>query len=385
MGDGYRRGVVVDRRARRVLKTAVAGGLLALTVVGAPLVTLAQSVAFAGGGQIGGDRYEYAAAPYALPYEDAVYTYATGKDGKGYYAEYEGGEWSSWRGWEDQTAAYVWQPVAAAYGGAQHVFYDGADGSYYHNAYDGSDWSGWSAVGGDYQFPYAPYANEYDGKLYLYGAGDDGNLYYASYDGEGWGEWAAANDDYAAGAYQPYAVEWGGYNNLFWTGADGKVYWNRYNDEGWTGAKALPYADGEEYEYGASPYAVGYDDKLYAYAVAEDGRPYYSSFADGEGWSGWQEYDYEAPTKYEYQPSAYVYEGKQHLVYTGDDGHAYYASYDGSWSDWQDLGENYAYDPYQYEFDGKAYLTYTGEDGYAYYKEYGAKGGYEEPEEDDGY
>ena len=120
--------------------------------------------------------------------------------------------------------------------------------------------------------------------------------------------------------------------------------------------------------------------------MSGDGVPYYNTF-DGDGWSGWSTYDTAPPAPVKYQPSVSVYDGKQHAVYTGDDGHAYYTAYDGSWSEWQDLGDNYAYDPYAYEYDDSLYVTYTGTDGYVYVKPYAAKdnGGYAAPTPTPGY
>ena len=335
---------------------------------------------YEGGGQVAGDAYSYADAPYAIVYQDAIYEYATGEDGKGYYTTYDGEAYAPWAGWEDQPADYQWQPTAVDAGETQYVFYSGKDGGLYHNAYDGEAWAGWENVAGEYEFPYAPYANTYEETVYLYGATGDGELYYKTWaDGE-WSEWAAVHDDYPAGEYQPYAVEWGGYNNVFWTGADGKVYWNRYDGTEWTGAKALPY-EADEGEYATAPYAIGYseDDSLYAYAVTADGAPNWNVF-DGEGWAGWKEYEAEFPASAQYQPSAYEYEGVQHLVVAADDGHAYYTTYDGEYGEWQDLGENYAYDPYQYAYGEGLYLTYTGTDGYVYVKPYVADADGAEPE-----
>ncbi len=190
------------------------------------------------------------------------------------------------------------------------------------------------------------------------------------------------SEDYAAGDYQIYANEWDGYNNVFYTGDDAKVYWDRYDGEQWAGVKVI---DAAPQDFSYAPYAAAYsvEKKLYAYATGTDGTPYYNAFEEGKGWSGWDAYEYEYPAKAKYQPSAYEYDGKQHIVYTGDDGHAYYASYDGEYSEWQDLGDNYDYDPYQYEYQDGYYLTYTGTDEYVYYKAYAVDGkegdGYETP------
>ncbi|MBA3517916.1 MAG: hypothetical protein H0T75_09800, partial [Rhizobiales bacterium] len=98
---------------------------------------VAQDAAFSGGGLVGGDAYQYDAAPYALPYQTAIYEYATGQDGKGYYAVYDGQQWGSWQGWDDQTADYAYQPNAVVYNDWNYVFYTGKDGHIYHNGYDG--------------------------------------------------------------------------------------------------------------------------------------------------------------------------------------------------------------------------------------------------------
>ena len=370
------------RRAGRTIATAVFGGTLALS---AAVTAFAQDGAFEGGGQVSGDAYQYAAAPYALPYQDSLYEYATGKDGKGYYTVYDGQAYSAWAGWEDQPADYQYEPTAVDAGGTQYVFYNGTDGGIYYDTYDGQSWSGWENIAGEYEFAYAPYANTYGDAVYVYGQDAEGALYSKYWVDGAWTEWAAISDDYAAGEYQPYGVEWGGYNNVFWTGKDGKVYWNRYDGTAWTGAKALA----GEGDYGSAPYAIGYspEKKLYAYANAKDGAPYWNSFADGEGWSGWQAYEAELPAKATYQPHAYEYNGVQHVVYTGDDGHAYYTEYaaDGGYEEWVDLGANYDYDAQTYEYDGGYYLTYTGTDGYVYVKPYVAAAGGDTRGTEDGY
>ena len=96
---GHRR-----RPGYRRLGLAVAAlALLALASAGA---VLAQGAPYGGGGRVGGEAYEYAAGPYAQPYEGSVYLYATGEDGQGYYATYAEEEWGEWTGWEDQPADY---------------------------------------------------------------------------------------------------------------------------------------------------------------------------------------------------------------------------------------------------------------------------------------
>jgi hypothetical protein len=383
MNDGIKDGY---RRARRGLVGVALGATVTLAGV---LGALADSYgewsegkeAYKGGGY---EEYKYAAAQYPVYYEDAVYTYSTGEDGKAYYSTYEGGEWSEPYAYEEQPADYKWEPAAVAYGDYQYAVYAGEDGKYYYSAYDGSEWSGWEDISGEYEFAYSPYANVYGDYVYVYGTATDGYVYYKTYDGTEWSEWAPVNEEYKAGPYEPYAYEWGGYNNVFWTGEDGKVYWNRYSaeTEEWTGEKQLPYA-AEEYEYQYAPYAIGYsvDDTLYAYAVTTEGQPHWNTF-DGESWSGWKAYESEYGYEAAYQPYAYEYNEVQYIYTTAKDGHAYYTTYDGeTWDEWYDLGENYKYEVSSYEYEDAYYLTYTGENGYQYYKEYKYAG----EEEDDGY
>lgn len=364
---------LAPRGVRRVLQLAA---LLALVAVAPVLTVSAQGApAFAGGSKVGGDTpYKYTAGPYTNSYQDKTYLYGTADNGSGYYATYGADGWSTWQGWGSQPAKYQYQPAALTYNGKQYVFYDGQDNHIYHNSYDGQAWQGWDDQSAQYTFPYSPYANVYGNKAYLYGVASDNTLYYKAWDGTAWSDWAAVSGpDAPAASYRPYAVDWGGQENVFYTGQDGKVYWNRYDGNAWSGVKALP----GDYQFGYAPYAVGYapEQKLYAYAVAKDGTPYYSSFTDGQGWSGWTGYSAAPPAKVQYQPSAYVYQGAQHVVYTGTDGHAYYNAYqNGSWGGWQDLGGNYAYSPYQFEAGSGYYLTYTGQDGYVYAKPYAGGG-----------
>ena len=97
----------------RARGAALAVALTALVAVAAPLAAGAHEGTFGDGGQVGGNAYTYAAAPYAIEYEDVLYEYATGEDGKGYYTTFDGQEWSTWSGWDDQTTDYQWQPAAA--------------------------------------------------------------------------------------------------------------------------------------------------------------------------------------------------------------------------------------------------------------------------------
>jgi hypothetical protein len=370
--------------ARRVARTKVRRGPAALAlglalVAAGVLGALAQDVGtFDGGGRVGGESsITFSSGPYvATRASGKAWSLATGADGKGYFSAYDGA-WGDWQAFDDQPADFGWQPAAAEYEDWLYVVYAGEDGKYYLTYHDGEAFTGWEEVVGDHQFGSTPYLNVAAEKLWLYGVAGDGYLYYTAYDGAEWSEWAPVSADYAAEAYESFALEWGGYNNVFWTGTDGLIYWNRYDTEAgeWTGEKALP----GEATFAYAPWALAYapEDRIYAFAVGKDGKPYHNDFAEDEGWTGWVQYDAPVPTDVAYQPNVGVYEDDQHMIFTGTDGHAYYTVYDGEWADsWVDLGDNYAYDPYTYEYDGGFYLTYTGEDGYSYYKEYSADSGY---------
>ena len=364
---------------RRVRRLGVSLGLAALVASTATSAGLAADGTFDGGGKIGGsyDDQEYVAGPQTVTYEDTLYLYGTADDGNGYYATYDGKKWSDYTGWKDQPAKFAYEP-AAAVNAVSRVFFAGDDGHLYGNAYDSGEWTGWEDLAGDYTFEVAPYANIYDDHVYLHGVATDGYLYTKYYDGAEWTVWAPVSDDYTPGAYQPYAVDWDGYQNVFWTATDGQVYWNRYDGSEWSGAKALT-GDGD---FGTAPYAIGYSPEktLYAYANGKDGAPYWNTFKDGDGWSGWEAYAAPVPVEVKWQPHAYEYDDVQHLILTGDDGHGYYTTYDGEYGEWTDLGANYTYDPYTYEYADGYYLAYTGEDGAIYTKEYAAGDG-----KDDGY
>ena len=362
----------IGRVSRHAAALTIGAGLL----LSAAAPALGQdAVGFSGGGKAGQDdpyaSYAYTVAPSTVDYNNEVYLYGTADDGKGYYTSWNGTEWSTYGSWDTQPADFKWEPSTTEYKGAQLVTYAGQDDKYYTNTWDGQAWTGWNDISGPYTFKQAPTTVKYNDMLYVYGAAADGNVYGKSYDGATWSDWSAVNETYTAGAYQPYAVEWNGYNNVFWTGEDGKAYWNRYDGSAWTGAVELA----GDYTYADSLYAVAYDNTLYAYATGADGMPYYNTFAEGQGWGGWQAYATAPAAQVAYQPSVSVYEDKQHVIYTGKDGHAYYTSYDGaSWSGWEDLGTNYAYDTVQYGYGDGHYLAYTGADGDIYYKTYSGGG-----------
>lgn len=344
-------------RIRTVTATAAAVGLMAIGSLG----VLADGETFDGGGKVGKDdgyaEYSFAAPSYAIPVGDTVYQYATGEDGNAYYATYDGGEWSTWQGWDAQPAPVKWDPAPVAYNDAAYVSYISEDGAYYFGSGDE-----WSDISGGYEFTAAPYLNVYGDRLYAYGTASDGYVYWKDFDGQTWGEWGKISDDYAS-AYEVYAVDWDGYNNVFWTAPDGTVYWNRFDGTDWTGSKALP----GDYQIGDAVYATGYDGNLYAFGSTNDWAGAYNVFTPGDGWSGWATFD-GAPEVY-YQPAAYTYQDQVHVVYSGKDGHGYYRAFQGGeWTDWQDLGENYAYEPALYEYADGYYLTYTGENGSVYYK-----------------
>ena len=364
MDTGIADGYDYRRALKRIAATGLTVALLGMAAGGA----LAADGGYGEAKKVGSG--DFASSAYNVTVNDTLYQYTTGKDGKAYYATFDGQDWTDWTGWESQPADYQYDPAPVVYNDASYVTYAGQDGKYYFSAEGGE----FTDISGDLTFKCAPYANVYDGKLYIYGVAEDGYVYWIDYNGSEWGEWGEIGGQ-TTSAYEVYAVDWDGYNNVLWTSDDGHAYWNRWDGEKWSGTKELP----NGLALKSAPYATGYeaDEKLYAYAVSADGKPAWNAF-DGEGWGGWKEYDgfeYEV----ENQPSAYVYEDVQHVVYTGADGHAYYTEFDGKTeSEWTDLGANYAWDTYQYEYDGDLYLTYTGENGEIYVKAYAA-GGEEEP------
>src|SRR3954451_15023614 len=88
--------------------------LLAMSValIGNGSAMAQNGAAFGTGKPVAGKANEYAASPYAITYQDTLYTYATGKDGNGYYATYDDSQWSEWQGWDQQPAKYQGQPKA---------------------------------------------------------------------------------------------------------------------------------------------------------------------------------------------------------------------------------------------------------------------------------
>jgi hypothetical protein len=374
MSSDYRRSLLNSTSSRRSFMAFTGGGALALATARS-LPALAADGEYEEGKAIPGD-YTFENGTYVSPTDDALYQYATGTDGYAYCSKYEGGEWSNWEQAGDQTVG--WDPAPVTYDGKSQAYYTGKDGYIYELTWDSYDKAQWEDVSGGYTFEASPYASTYEDSLHLYGTSTDGYVYHKGYTKDGgWGEWAPLNaPEYPAKTdSKPYSVSWSDHENTFWVGADDKVYWNRYTyaDGTWDEPKEVP----AEYGFKCTPYAVGYapEKKLYAYSATSEGAPTWNSFADGEGWSGWQAYETEWAANY--QPNAYVYQESMHVAYVSDDYNAYYTQYgkDGWDSEWADLGGNYGYDCQQYAYNDNLYLTYTGEDGGIYYRQYAFDGG----------
>lgn len=318
--------------------------------------------------------YTFEYGTYVACDGDTAYQYATGTDGYAYATSYANGEWSEWTMAGETEVAGDAAPVA--YDGKSQAYYTGKDGSLYELTWDSYGDAQWNDVAGGYTFAASPYASTTDETVNLYGTASDGYVYHKGYSDGAWGEWQPLNDaEYPAKTdAKPYGVAWGDHENVFWVGADEKVYWNRYShaDQTWVGAKEIP----ADYGFSATPYAVGYgpEETLYCFCADAQGTPTWNTFADGDGWSGWQ--TYEASWSAKGQPNAYVHEETLHVAYTAEDNHGYYQQYsaDGWADDWADLGENYGYGTCQYEYEGDLYLTYTGEDGGIYYREFAYDG-----------
>ena len=361
------------RSSRRSFLAISAGGVLAVTA-GRSLSVLAASGEYEKGTAIPGD-YTFEHGTYVVTDDTALYQYATGTDGYAYYTSYEDGKWSEWTVAGETEVS--WDPAPVLYDGKSQAYYTGKDGYIYQLTWDSYGDPQWEDVSGGYSFEASPYATTWEDSVYLYGTSTDGYVYHKAYTDGAWGEWEALNDaEYPLKTdSKPYSVSWSDHENTFWVGADDKVYWNRYNyaDGAWVGAKEIP----ADYGFACTPYAVGYapEKQLYAFSADAEGKPTWNTFADGDGWAGWETYDTDWAAKY--QPNAYVYEDSLHLAYTSDDNHGYHSEYNADgWSDgWTDLGENYGFDTYQYAYDGGLYLTYTGEDGGIYYREYSFDGG----------
>jgi len=357
--------------------------LIAMAIASAAASSQLSRVLAAGGGysegyQVDeGGEYTFAASPAYASYNDSLYAFATGKDGSGYYATYDGKEWGAWQGYAAQPVKYQYQPTAVAYNDKLYAVYTGTDNHLYTASYDGSSWNDWTDFSGDYTYNAPAYTTTYGDNLYVYASTSDNAPYYQSFDGTTWSGWLPY--DAAPALYgQPYAVDWGDHENVFYASPEGEVYWTRYDGTNWAPYKALA-GDGSY----SAVYAVGYapEKKLYAYGTGTDGSAAYNVF-DGSGWGGWTKYD--GAPEVNYAPTAYVYDDVQYVVYTGKDNHGYQTTYDGSsWSDWEDLGGNYAYEPKQYSYDDSYNLSYTGADGYVYYRTYDgsgeASGGYDTP------
>src|SRR5688572_22623991 len=94
---------VISRHGTRLGALAIGATL----VFGAVLVGFAQTATFDGGGRVGGaNEFAFASGPYAVTRESGkTWSFATGTDGKGYFAVYEGA-WSDWQTFEDPPAEF---------------------------------------------------------------------------------------------------------------------------------------------------------------------------------------------------------------------------------------------------------------------------------------
>ena len=79
--------------------------LIAMAVASMAASSRISRVLAAGGGYSEGYQvdeagdYTFAASPAYAPYKDSIYAFATGADGSGYYATYDGKDWGAWQGW----------------------------------------------------------------------------------------------------------------------------------------------------------------------------------------------------------------------------------------------------------------------------------------------
>src|SRR5690242_17709864 len=98
-----------------------------------------------------------------------------------------------------------------------------------------------------------------------------------------------------------------------------------------TVAQAAPFGGGGQvesaYKYGAGPYAVTYNNKVYYYGTGTDGTGYSNTY-DGATYTPSQAYPSQS-AKYQGRPCAYVYSGKQYVYYYGQDSKYYAYAYDG--------------------------------------------------------
>src|SRR5665811_1453391 len=129
------------------------------------------------------------------------------------------------------------------------------------------------------------------------------------------------------------------------------------------------------YEYNAAPFPVTYNDTLYLYGTAADGKGYYTTY-DGSQWTAYTGWD-DQPTTYKWQPTSVSNAGKQYLFYTGQDNKIYHDTYDGqAWSGWEDISGAYTYAeaPYANNYGDSVYLYAPATDGNVYYKSWAAGG-----------
>ena len=137
-------------RVRRLIAAGAVAVVIGGLSIGSAFAdgTYGEPTKIPSGSEYGAGQYSFDASTVAVPYDGNLYQYATGADGAGYYATYDGTAWTDWTTWENQPATYAYEPTAVTYKDATYVYYTGQDGKLYGNYYDGSAWAGWQDYAG---------------------------------------------------------------------------------------------------------------------------------------------------------------------------------------------------------------------------------------------
>jgi hypothetical protein len=117
---------------RRLVTAASAAALFVGLLASAGLAhgTYGEAHKIGGGGY---NEYTFVASTHATDAQDSIYQFATGTDGKGYYAKYGGTNWT------DLGDNYAYDPFQYIYADGLNLTYTGADGYVYYKTYAGGE------------------------------------------------------------------------------------------------------------------------------------------------------------------------------------------------------------------------------------------------------
>jgi hypothetical protein len=232
------------------------------------------------------------------------------------------------------TAQGAFATDASAATGQFHMFSVSTTGNLYQNTWGGS-WSGWQGLGNDSVALTGTPGIAYDpadGSYHAFALGTNGNMYQDTYTpASGWGTWQNLGGGLQGGVSAVYVD---GQFHVFSVSTTGNLYQDTWNGS-WTGWQDL---GNDSVSLTGSP-GIAYnptDGGYHAYAVGTNGNVYQDTYTPAAGWGTWQNLG----GGLQGGVSAAYVNGQFHVFSVSTTGNLYQDTWNGSWSGWQDLGND---------------------------------------------